>query len=399
MAEEYYVLRSWVPMHKLNWDWLSVNPHAVQLLKENRRKINYEMLYANPNARYIVPQGNVSKRWKEIDWQSLAHNPNVHEFYYEYIALYNHCKRRADSLRTHEEKLRFWDKTKFDYFTCYLWENPSAIDILLYIVNDASTAAYHEFCVDWIGFSSNPRAVEYLAQHPEKIDWESASENPNAIEWLLANPSKIRIRGLCANTDPRAIDYLRRVVVQQRPDHPSLDKQRLSKNPSAVPLLREHSQLISWKELAQNPHPAAMELIADRLESVPASSFQEWAWDLSCNPHAVELLKTRFPEKIVWRGFSRNPNAVEMIAERYRHRHKRKSIDLDMLSINPNIFTYDYQKLMQRMRDSGIAEGLAAYFFPLGNRGKWKDWGFDDCAEIEDMCAEDEAPHPETQEY
>jgi hypothetical protein len=47
-----------------------------------------------------------------------------------------------------------------------------------------------------------------------------------------------------------------------------------------------------------------------------------------------------------------------------------------MFSQNPNIFTYDYKKMKETMKKSGIVEELMAYIFHHRNMDKWKDWGF-----------------------
>jgi hypothetical protein len=39
--------------------------------------------------------------------------------------------------------------------------------------------------------SSNPNAIQYLEQNPEKINWFKLSSNPNAIHILEKNPDKI----------------------------------------------------------------------------------------------------------------------------------------------------------------------------------------------------------------
>ena len=51
-------------------------------------------------------------------------------------------------------------------------------------------------------------------------------------------------------------------------------------------------------------------------------------------------------------------------------------IGLVGLSQNPNIFTYDYKLMKEKMKKSGIAEELMAYIFHPKNMDKWKDWGF-----------------------
>jgi hypothetical protein len=43
-------LRDWIDINKINWVYLSKNPNALELLKENQNIINWSCLSENPNA-------------------------------------------------------------------------------------------------------------------------------------------------------------------------------------------------------------------------------------------------------------------------------------------------------------------------------------------------------------
>ena len=43
-------LRDWIDINKIDWNTLSGNPNAIELLKENQDKINWEILSLNTNA-------------------------------------------------------------------------------------------------------------------------------------------------------------------------------------------------------------------------------------------------------------------------------------------------------------------------------------------------------------
>ena len=45
-------------------------------------------------------------------------------------------------------------------------------------------------------------------------------------------------------------------------------------------------------------------------------------------------------------------------------------------SNNPNIMTYNYKKMKDNMKNSGIAEELMAFIFNPKNMDKWNSWGF-----------------------
>ena len=40
----------WIDVDKIEWSWLSMNPNAIELLKENTDKIDWVRLSQNPNA-------------------------------------------------------------------------------------------------------------------------------------------------------------------------------------------------------------------------------------------------------------------------------------------------------------------------------------------------------------
>lgn len=56
---------------KINWNYLSMNSEAIDLLEQNLDKINW-YLSGNPNAIYLLSQ-NLDK----IDWIHLSGNPNA----------------------------------------------------------------------------------------------------------------------------------------------------------------------------------------------------------------------------------------------------------------------------------------------------------------------------------
>jgi len=85
-----YVLLDWIDKDKLNWELLSKNPNAIDLLKENIDKIDRSMwsiLSANPNAIDLLKDKiNYEKSLTydqylqletKIDWIMLSQNPNA----------------------------------------------------------------------------------------------------------------------------------------------------------------------------------------------------------------------------------------------------------------------------------------------------------------------------------
>ncbi len=134
-------------------------------------------------------------------------------------------------------------------------------------------------------------------------------------------------------------------------------------------LLRENQNKINWEYLSLNPN--AIKLLKENQDKI------DWDW-LSENPNAIELLKEN-KNKINWNCLSNNPNAIELLKE------NQDKINWWNFSSNSNIFTYDYIKIKETMKNSGIVEELMAFVFHPKNMNKWKDWGFSEHQEILDF--------------
>ena len=59
-------LRDWIDINKINWDLLSKNPNAIELLKENQDKINWNILSLNPNAIELLKENQNKINWKYL---------------------------------------------------------------------------------------------------------------------------------------------------------------------------------------------------------------------------------------------------------------------------------------------------------------------------------------------
>jgi hypothetical protein len=102
---------------------------------------------------------------------------------------------------------------------------------------------------------------------------------------------------------------------------------------------------------------------------------------LSENPNAIELLKEN-QDKIDWERLSGNPNAINILKE------NQNKIDCYNFSSNPNIFEYDYIKMKETMKKSGIAEELMSVIFHPKNMNKWINWGFEEHQEVINLINE-----------
>ena len=93
-------------------------------------------------------------------------------------------------------------------------------------------------------------------------------------------------------------------------------------------------------------------------------------WDnLSNNQNAISLLKKN-KNKINWSCLSLNKNAIELLEK------NKDKLYWSYFSQNSNIFTYDYIKMKENIKNNGIAEELMAFIFHPKNMNKWINWGF-----------------------
>ena len=119
MTEQFLKLRDWIPLDKIHWWMLSLNPAAIHLLEQNPDKIDWGWLSKNPAAIHLLEQ-NLDK----IYWPWLSYNPAA-------IHL--------------------------------LEQNPDKID--------------------WGRLSANTKAIHLLEQNPDKIIWNLLTVNPSIVTY------------------------------------------------------------------------------------------------------------------------------------------------------------------------------------------------------------------------
>jgi len=193
-----YVLRDWIPKDKLVWDWLSGNPNAIDMLRENKGEICWLNLCNNPEAIELLKEYR-----KKIDWPTLSGNPNASELLRERIVYEN---------KLNEIEYKNIKYNKICWGTLSANPNKDVINLL----------KKNKDKIVWEVLSGNPNAIELLRENKDEIDWEVLSGNPNAIELLRENKDEI-------------------------------DWEVLSGNPNAIDLLRENTDEIDWEVLSGNP--------------------------------------------------------------------------------------------------------------------------------------------------
>ncbi len=287
----------------------------------------------------------------------------------------NACKRPTMAYKY--LKLRDWIPVEKLYWL-ELCGNPNAIGLLERSCEKSKSGCMYTGTATgdilWDALSSNPNAVHLLKQYPERVDLQFLSLNFNAIDMLEKAVASLTRpinryewdywKYLSAN--PNAVPLLKKY-----PDLIHWDI--LSMNPNAMDMLEENINKISWSYLNDNPHPRALELLQENPERIEyyygiccnvngmkivRQVFEKYpdahfCGRMSSNPSAVPILE-KYPYLIDWDFLSQNPNAIHLLEQ------NQDKIDWFAFSENPSIFTYDYNKLRQRMADSGIAAELFA---------------------------------------
>ena len=167
----------------LDLEWICKNPSqdVVDMLKENKRKINWGDLSENTNpdainmildklehdnynaknmldGDYLYYSTDEEEEYRmNVCWGSIAANPSA----WKIIQAYE-------------------DEVHWRYASSNT--NPKILSVLY---------EQHRSKINWSELSANPSAIEYLKENRSKIDWCKLSKNPKAIELLENNPDEV----------------------------------------------------------------------------------------------------------------------------------------------------------------------------------------------------------------
>lgn len=362
MQPSKYVLRDWVPKDKLVWKSLSGNPCAIEMLMkqaeyenslskeeydalDEENKIGREILSTNRESIEIL-----KKYPSNIIWTYLSENKDQRAV--------DMIKKRVE----YEKSLKLMDD--FDYgddnrvdvsFLCNN-ENPQIMELVKEKINYEKGLSMEEYenldicdTVEWMFLSSNPSAIELLKENPEKIDWEELSYNTNPYAIDLLRKRAIEENNMNADVYKNLTNKINWHMLSKNPSAVDLlvenikdiDWMALSANPNAIDLLKANKKNIDWSMLSSNPNPNAIEILRENTGLI------DW-YMLSQNPNAIELLKAN-PKKIYWGVLSGNEKAFDLLKDRYEYESNLtpeeydsivsyKKIDWGIMSKNKGLF-------------------------------------------------------------
>ena len=370
-----YNLRDWIPRRKLRdvLDFISLNPNAIDFLssQENKKYINYSKLCENTNSRaieLIKEELIVNPDNPNINWQALSKNPYAIDILDKHrnkiemrifsgntnpkaiqiikelrlLARGNDSSSSSDnnidwinmSANTSTEAINFlsspenYDKIEWDIFSANT--NPKAIEMLISKESEEFDLEDREFNrlkpyekISWRELSKNPKAISLLERKWEEekklTSYDKKGKRYNMKEYNKLKKIGYIIDWTALSVNVKAIDLLRRKIEEENKltkakydkleDIEKINWWVLSANPEAIQLLEENRDKINWVQLGTNPK--AIKLLEEELQVRPQNIY--W-YSLSGNPEAGKLLK-RNPDKIVWSIFSENPIAGELLKE------------------------------------------------------------------------------------
>lgn len=265
-----YKLRSWIKIEKLNWNALSENPYAMNLLLQNPKKINWSALSRNESAMDIL-----EKNPEKIDWFNLCQNPsamtllkrNKHKIHLqaltintnpEVLEILNYFRKNKIIPNLLDSNIKFdkWDETEYNNIDKLLCSNINAIDIIKKNVEENNT---NKIC--WHRISRNENALSIIYQNKDKISWPWLCGNKHAISILRDNQENIHWSILCGNENAMGL-------LEENED--KIYWKVLSKNPAAIDILEKNPEKINWEYLSRNPEIFELDykLIAERMKII-----------------------------------------------------------------------------------------------------------------------------------
>jgi len=287
-----YKLRDWVDETRLIVT-LSRNARAVEYLKKHEHLIDDCSILYNVNAIHII-----EKRINNNNYGHINHNKNAVNF-----------------LRNNRQYINY----------ATLCGKEHGIEFVDELIKN------NEFDkIDWAKLSMNPAAMHILndPKYYQYIEWENIIYNKNAVELVKNNLHMVDKYWKYICRQPHLID-----IIEQNMD--KIDWLSLSENYNAIHILKQNmDKMIVWK-LLYNKNGFQLLLLLNYV-------FND---DALCN------------EKIVLDYFDyceKNNIPFNLIRQLSLHGYTEKHMeflkhnnDYFYLSMNPNIFEYDYKRMRE----------------------------------------------------
>ena len=291
-------------------------------------------------SRYI-DMGSLSANYNAMDFLSLPENQ-------KYIN-YTELSKNTNPIAIGFLKNKMLEESQLEQFE---WKKYKRLNTL----------------IDWDEFLANPVAIDYLQAEFE--------------EYFLGG-SKKDLMALLSNTNPAAIQLLRKLLEEGKYTKSDIYWGALSANPSAeaFAFLQENWENIDWWYFSKNTNPNAILLLEEKIDKEMRLNLEQldahadldirkkisWGF-LSLNPKAIHILEKKWKEEkrlmrddivkynrlkeyemiVSWKFLSLNPEPAalklikeklkqegEMSIENYKRLGIFDKIDWSYLSSNP----------------------------------------------------------------
>ena len=315
---------------QLNWEELSKNPYAIEILTspENYDYINWKSLSSNPSPEaieFLLLDKNIDF----IKWLEFSRNP---------------CDAAIKFLKANQDYID-WGGLSGN-------TNPAAIPVIKKKIKEENLLTPKEYAkledkVYWRALSANPNAIPLIitkikeGNQLDDIDWDALSKNPAIFFPFKKNihakskiVSSILSRARAKTETGIAIlpDELHDKIVGD------LINISINKLRDGIPVDK-----LNWSYLCENPN--AIDLISDRMDFENNLSKEEYDrlpykinWSKLCTNSdigAIKLLSLQVNyDKIDWLMLSSNPNAIQLLEKRVKYQLSLNQDELNGLSIH-----------------------------------------------------------------
>jgi hypothetical protein len=349
-------LREWIDLNKLNYHVLSRNDREFNISKHNLMILTYDKKILDMNEYKFYET-----------------------FYINWILVINNTETRQIIIRHMQKCIKSIIKFTFDYnieveriidkyynkyfcegsnvVTPYLFRNPNCINILKDLLNKKKITVN----IGLIIYNSHPYAFELMQKHINQmthIEWQNLLTcNKNQLDtsilvknnFHLLDKQSIQLTAM----NPYMVTFL-----EENDMISSLNIEYLSANPNAIDILYIYENLINYEALSSNRNYKAITLLKYNLDKI------EDYHQFLMNPAMIDIIEQNTTDKIdywedlslfeygddhnmsiygKWNWLSKNPAAMHILE------NNQDKINYGALSLNPGIYTYDYDK-MKKMK-------------------------------------------------
>ena len=241
-SKEAMAMLARVPASEWQWDMLSGNPFAIELLERNLDKVMWRDAAENSAAYELI-----KKAWTEKEmscWDSF------------YILRGVHSKKLFQEIPTRFSESAVFNATGLFYEREVLFEEGVPMVELcakpdrLHLLQEIPT---EKWSLEGLIENPSPDAVHYIAAWLER---EMATADLDEVGWLLSQ---------CRH--PEVIEFL----VEDPELAARADAKQLSGNPAAIDALLENRAWVNWDTLANNSNSRAIEVVRKYADSFRAS--------------------------------------------------------------------------------------------------------------------------------